>query len=232
MREFLRLAFEDKTWTGRRDKQPRSGHGSTLASTARLRKALPSVFERYSVKRFVDAPCGDWFWMQHVDLEGIEYIGGDIAKSIVEKNQTEFSRKNISFIHLDVTSDPLPECDLMMCRDCLFHLKFWLRWAFFRNFVQADIPYLMTTINHTQVNRKNMQNSNWRPFDPRLEPFNFPAPIEMIHETADELPEDVNPVIENRPKDKSMGIWSRAQIVEVLEQQEAKAEATEKVENL
>ncbi|MCX8509667.1 MAG: hypothetical protein ORN49_12460, partial [Rhodobacteraceae bacterium] len=78
MRDNLRSVFEKKSWAGIND-APRSGPGSDMAATARLRAALPGVFQRYGVKTFFDAPCGDWFWMQHVDLSALSYIGADIS---------------------------------------------------------------------------------------------------------------------------------------------------------
>ena len=144
VRKKLQDVFEKKDWSNRTN-GPRSGHGSTLKATQQLRTALPTLFERYEVERFVDAPCGDWTWMQEIDLSQIDYLGCDIAPSLITENISKHLSDNVKFEILDITSSPLPPSDLFLCRECLFHLKFWLRWAFFENFSNSDGRYLMTT---------------------------------------------------------------------------------------
>lgn len=203
MREKLRATFENRTWAGGRNRSPRSGPGSTLESTAALRAALPRIFTQYSVKTFLDAPCGDWFWMQTVDLSGIDYIGADISKSLVDQNTASFGKDGVRFLHLDITSDPLPPSDLLLCRDCLFHLKFWLRWQFFENFAKSQSRYLMLTMHHVDVNQRVLGNGGFKPFNPMAEPFNLPEPLEQIREqTGSEL--------------RSLAIWTREQVAEAV----------------
>lgn len=203
MRDNLRAAFENRTWASVRKNAPRSGPGSNLQSTGALRGALPRIFKEYGVKTFLDAPCGDWFWMQTVDLSDITYIGADISKGLIEENTAKFSRDGVSFLHLDITSDPLPASDVMLCRDCLFHLKFWLRWRFFENVARSDIRFLMLTMHHVTENQRVGGNGGFKPFNPTVEPYNLPPPIEMIAEDADGLP-------------RSVGIWSREQVADAV----------------
>lgn len=226
MRNNLQRAFEEADWSDASG-APRSGSGSTLEYTERLRAALPDVFKRYKVKTFLDAPCGDWHWMSAVDLTGITYIGGDISASLIKDNAGKYTSKKVSFQHLDITEDDLPKADMMMVRDCLFHLKFWLRWAFFENFVRSEIPYLLVTMHHQAVNNALGVNGGFKRFNPRVAPFFFEEPLEMIHETVDSLPEDLT----NYPKlfaVRSMGIWSREQIIRGLEAKAARDAEAEK----
>ncbi len=217
MRSGLRNAFENLSWAGRR-KGPRSGQGSTLEATAPLRAALPGIFERYRVRTFLDAPCGDWTWMQHVDLTGIDYTGGDISLEVVDAVKARHEAPGRSFIHLDITSDPLPRVDLMMCRDCLFHLKWWLRWAFFENFVQSGTPYLLTTMHYIPVNGRLRANAGFQRFNPCAAPFNFDDPVETISETGEI---NLDPEYLQSPagqNQRSLGIWLREQVIAALEQ--------------
>ncbi len=218
MRKALWEEFETKNWSGKRGKAPRSGWGSSLARTENLRNALPGVFKRYDVEHFFDAPCGDWFWMQHVDLSGIRYTGADISQSVVNQNAATFDAPNLTFMHLDITSDPLPQADIMMCRECLFHLKWFLRWDFFRNFAQSDIAFLMMTICHVPENKRLMRSGGYKPFNPMAAPFNLPDPIEVIVEGR-----GVIPLRDSGEKaDRSMGIWSRDQIIAAVKAHDAK----------
>lgn len=206
MRDNLRSVFETKSWAGKSGAHPRSGPGSDMASTERLRAALPGIFDRYRVKTFVDAPCGDWFWMRHVDLTGISYVGGDISKDLIDRVTTDHTRPGVSFRHLDITSDPLPASDLFLCRDCLFHLKFWLRWKFFENFAASDGRYLLLTLHHVAENQPVMANGGFKRFDPTKAPFNLAPPLELIRETDDRAGDD----------QRSLGLWSRDQVADAL----------------
>jgi hypothetical protein len=172
--------------------------------TAALREALPRVFKQYEVKTFLDAPCGDWFWMQTVDLTGIDYIGADISGSLIEENTARFARDGVRFIHLDITADSLPASDMLLCRDCLFHLQFWLRWKFFANFSRSECRHLMLTIDHVDRNDELRENGGFKRFNPMAPPFNLPEPLEMIAETTKGQP-------------RSLGIWTRQQIAEAVQ---------------
>ena len=105
---------------------------------------------------------------------------------------------------------------MMMVRDCLFHLKFWLRWAFFDNFAKSNIPYLLMTMHHQEKNNRLGVNGKFKRFNPRAEPFLFEEPLEMIHETVDSLPDDLTDY-PNLFAVRSMGVWSRDQIIRGLE---------------
>ncbi|MHA3916247.1 class I SAM-dependent methyltransferase [Halovulum sp. GXIMD14793] len=205
MREDIRQHFEGLRWRG----PSRSGLGSTMEMTERLRTALPIVFSTYGIKSFADIPCGDWFWMQHVDLTGIDYVGGDISLELVEENAAKFAdREGIRFSHIDITSDPLPDVDMMMCRDCLFHLPFEMCWDFLRSFVASDIRYLMATTHHVQNNTDLARPGQYRHLNLCAAPFNLAPPITYIHETCETLPADPEQQIQHR----SLGIWTADQL--------------------
>ncbi|WP_170377761.1 class I SAM-dependent methyltransferase [Ruegeria atlantica] len=215
MRSGLRDTFETLSWSGRRN-GPRSGHGSTLAATRPLRDALPRIFDEYNVKTFLDAPCGDWTWMQHVDLTGIQYVGGDISLEVLEEVKQQHAAPGREFMHLDITSDTLPKADMMMCRDCLFHLKWWLRWAFFENFVASGIPYLLTTRHYIPQNPRLPRNGGFKRFNPCVAPFNFSEPIETVSETGEINLDPEFMLTREGQKQRSLGIWSRDQVIDAV----------------
>src|SRR3990167_7338614 len=72
-----------------------SGRGSELGATEALRTWLPELFQKLGVTSVLDAPCGDWNWMQHVDLAGIDYTGADIVASVIEHHQAELARPGV-----------------------------------------------------------------------------------------------------------------------------------------
>lgn len=61
--------------------------------------------------------------MKTVEKNGIKYIGGDIVPKIVRANNKNYKDENTSFKVIDITSDEIPQVDLIICRDCLQHLS-------------------------------------------------------------------------------------------------------------
>ncbi|MEM7076145.1 MAG: class I SAM-dependent methyltransferase [Pseudomonadota bacterium] len=218
MRQKLQTAFSGIDWSERKKGIPRSGPGSTLAHTETLRQALPDLFRAYNVTSFVDAPCGDWHWMQHVDLTGVSYLGLDIVEDIVTANANSFATDTVRFGLADITNDPLPAADMIMCRDCLFHLRFWLRWAFFENFLASGTPYLLTTVHDNPVNRNVPENGKFRWFNPRIAPFNLSEPIHLIPDTPAAQQAAASDDFRTR---RYMGLWHRDQIAAGLAARDA-----------
>ncbi len=164
------------------NKESRSGFGSSLSSTENIRRKLPNLFKDYDIKKVLDAPCGDFNWMRHVvPISGIQYIGGDIVESLVCLNQRKYGEKGggVSFIHIDITKDYLPDADLMIVRDCLIHFSYKDIYRFIKNFCGSDILYLLTT-NHIASSIQDMKNRDIKTGDFRNiylfePPFSFPA---------------------------------------------------------
>lgn len=105
--------------------ETRSGHGSTINQTRVLRKALENILAELNVKILLDAPCGDFNWMQHVNLPlNARYIGGDIISALVDNLRKTRGSKNRSFRMIDIVTSPLPPAGLWLCRDVLFRPKF------------------------------------------------------------------------------------------------------------
>lgn len=46
---------------------------------------------------FFDVPCGDWLWMQTVNLTGVQYFGGDITNITIQKNRQCFEEITYTF---------------------------------------------------------------------------------------------------------------------------------------
>lgn len=185
-----------------------SGPGSSLAQTAEIRRRLPILFADLDINSMLDAPCGDFNWLRHVDLRLERYVGADIVPSIVEQNRAKYENPARRFLTLDITNDFLPQCDLIFSRDCLVHLSFAEIFAALRNFCQSGAKYLLTThFPNTQTNA-DIQTGDWRTLNFTLPPFNFPAPHRLINERC----------TENNGKyaDKSLGLWRIAEIEKFL----------------
>ena len=127
-----------------RSEESISGSGSELHRTVNLRKELPSLICKYDIKSIVDAPCGDFNWMQHViEKVDVHYVGMDIVKSLAEKNNEKYGNDRISFGVADICEDTLPDCDLLIVRDCIIHLSYRDIDAFFKNIQKVKFKYLL-----------------------------------------------------------------------------------------
>jgi hypothetical protein len=189
-RETLQERFSDiyegNFWNSN---ESRSGEGSEIEYTKPLRSWLIKAIPKYKIERFVDAPCGDFNWMRVVLPEvDVEYYGYDIVETIVSRNKENYSGKNVHFGVANICKDELPKCDLLMVRDCLFHLSFKDINKFLDNIAKIDYKYLLTTtyiLDKGFVN-KDISTGDWRLINLFAEPFNFKN--ETIIEFVDDSP--------------------------------------------
>jgi len=183
-----------------------SGDGSTSEMTHILVEKLPALLKKYDIKSILDIPCGEFSWMNKVDMDGITYIGADIVPELIEKNSAKFAdRKNCEFRTVDLCSDPLPKVDMIFCRDCLVHLSNKNIFRALKNIQNSNVKYFMITTFPDHNKNFNMLTGAWRPINFEKPPFNLPPPIEILNEGFS--------LRNGRFPDKSMGIWGK----EVLE---------------
>jgi hypothetical protein len=160
----------------RGDGETVSGAGSTLAYTIELRKMLPSLLNRLSVKMILDVPCGDFNWFKHVDIGAVKYTGMDIVPELIKANRKAYRSRRRKFIQGDATVDPLPRADLMICRDLFRHLSIGDCYAVLEAFVQSKTPWLLVTSYIVDSNRDIDAVMGSRPLNLQVAPFNFPPP--------------------------------------------------------
>jgi hypothetical protein len=161
-----------------------SGVGSTLENTEVLRQQLPLLLRRLGIRSLLDIPCGDWYWMQHVDLAEIEYIGADIVEDLVRRNAERHGSPRRSFVVKDLCRDTLPQVDLILCRDCLLHLKLRDGREAIANMKRSGSQYLLTSTFARCVKNEELPASFWRPINLQLPPFSFPQPLELIADSS------------------------------------------------
>jgi SAM-dependent methyltransferase len=181
------------------DDQSSSGQGSSLEQTSRLRKHLPELWRRYSVRDILDAPCGDFYWMREVVGALDTYVGVDIVEAIIRENSRRYAGEHARFVCADLVEDPLPKAQLVLCRDCLVHLSFWDAARALANIHRAGAEYLLTTTFPNVRENRDIVTGSWRPINLELPPFGFPAPIEVFNEGCTQA--------DGAFADKSMGLW-------------------------
>jgi hypothetical protein len=166
-----------------------SGCGSEIAATDDLRSYLPDLVGRLGVKLVLDAPCGDWNWMRLVDFGEVEYIGADIVPSVIDDNQSRYARPGVRFILADLAKDPLPQSDLILCRDCWVHLSFQDIAAMLENFRRSGATWLL--VSDTPSAGRNLNKftgASWRHLNLSLAPFHFPPPLDRQKDHHADVP--------------------------------------------
>ncbi len=185
--------------------ESRSGPGSELEQTAAVRAGLAALLAELEIRNFLDVPCGDFNWMQEVAFPaGLHYTGGDIVPQLIEQNSRRFGSDSVMFRVLDLLHDPLPQADLVLCRDCLVHFSYADVFQAIANLKASGSTWLLTT--HYVGDRKNgnIATGWWRPLVLTAAPFHFPPPVRLIDEKSTE---------ENgRRADKRLALWRLAEL--------------------
>ena len=168
--------------TGWGSSESKSGVGSELNHTKRLRQELYFLFLKYKIKSIFDIPCGDFNWFCHMDLSEIDYIGGDIVKSLIESNQKKYP--NHKFFNVDITKDDLIKSDLVITRDCLVHLSNKNILNAIENIKRSGSKYLLTTSFTKSCDNVDIEDGGWREINLMVKPFNL-KPIYLINEMCE-----------------------------------------------
>lgn len=165
--------YKNKVWGTNEHGDGSSGGGSTLQQTTIYRNFLQNFLKAYDIKSVVDAGCGDWTFSRSMNWSGIDYIGVDVVKSVIDKNISFFEKPSVHFIHEDLLTAELPSADLLICKDVLQHLpneailklisqfkKY--KYCLITNDVDADIQ---------SNNNFEIKIGQWRPIDLTCAPF-------------------------------------------------------------
>ena len=171
--EIFTQIYKTNYWN---DTESKSGTGSSLKSTENIRKELPLLLKEFKINSLLDIPCGDFFWLKKIidDLD-INYLGGDIVEDIIGNNK-KFENHKIKFKRIDLLNDSLPDTDLILCRDCLFHFSYEDINKTFNNLKKTNFRYLLITnhdLENKNIDNKNILTGSFRFIDFHKKPYNF-----------------------------------------------------------
>ena len=194
MKEIFTEIFTDNKW---KCAESVSGAGSTIGWTKNLRSGLPLLLEGLKVKTFLDVPCGDYNWAQKIDWGDIHYIGGDIVKSLIERNTEMYDDEKTSFLQIDLSKDDLPSADIILVRDCLMHMSVEDAAKCLKNIDRSDVKYILASTypNKSSNNYKFKTSASLSRHNLELQPFNLPKPILYMNDSNSHVPE------------KLLGLW-------------------------
>jgi hypothetical protein len=178
-REVFSRIYRENEWGSA---ESVSGIGSTRERADQFRPALLGLLSALGVRTLLDAPCGDFNWAEYVAGAVETYIGVDVVDELVDTNRRRHGSANRLFLLGDITRDPLPKSDLILCRDALVHFSFADIWASLDNFRRSGAEYLLTTTFCEKPANINMRSGGWRVLNLEAAPFHFPPPMQMIDE--------------------------------------------------
>ncbi|MGA8567091.1 MAG: class I SAM-dependent methyltransferase [Candidatus Binataceae bacterium] len=161
------------------DQETVSGCGSTLEFTASLRQSLAKLLRELNVHRIVDAGCGDFNWMRHVDLSGIDYIGVDVVPRLVRELKKCYTAPKRQFLAGDITRH-LPRCDLVLCRHVMIHLPNRDILRFFKAIRGSGARYLLATSAPAVSCNPDIWRGSFRLINLERSPFNLPKPSRIL----------------------------------------------------
>lgn len=163
-------------------KDHKCGSGSLLENTANVREHLPLIVDKFQIRSILDAPCGDYSWMQHTVFPGnMQYIGGDIVGKMIDENKSQYP--NVNFIKLDITADELPAVDLLFCRDLLIHLPLDSIKKLLLNFLRSNIKYILIS-SYDNDSNSDIGIGQHHPINLQKQPFLFPDPLYTINDSC------------------------------------------------
>ena len=182
-----------------------SGLGSEMAATAVLRAELPRLLKKLGVASLLDAPCGDAGWINQADL-GVRYVGVDIVPSLIERLRARAAAGEIKgeYRLADITTDSLPRCDAILCRDALVHLSFANIERALANFRTSGAIWMIATTFPEWRTNGDCEDGDWRALNFERAPFAWGAPAELVNENCTEAG--------GGWRDKSLGVWRLAKI--------------------
>jgi hypothetical protein len=201
-KEIFTIIYETNHW---KSLNSLSGTGSEISQTKSLIVDLGRLLVEMNIRSVLDIPCGDFNWMQNVDLSNINYIGADIVEDLINSNISKYGgRTNIKFKVLNLITDPLPECDIIIVRDCLVHLSYKDISLAIKNIKSSKCKYLLATTFTLYYLNYDISTGDWRRINFQEKPFSFPPPIMVINENCTSG--------NGKYMDKSMALWEIANI--------------------
>ena len=179
--QIFTAIYETHFWE---DDESRSGGGSNLYATERIRKSIPGLFVKYGVRSVLDIPCGDFFWFKEMHLDLDRYVGGDIVAPLIASVAAKYASSARTFHVIDITKDALPESDLILVRDCFIHLSSEAIFSALTNILRSRIRYLLTTHFAETQSNVDIAIGSFHPVNLCASPFNFPPPLELLDDYA------------------------------------------------
>jgi hypothetical protein len=175
--------FARNTWGGR---ESVSGQGSDAEQTRIIVRELGGLVRELGIRTLLDVPCGDFHWMNDVDLGATSYVGADIVADLIKRNEMRYGSERVRFEKRNLVEDSLPKVDMIFCRDCLVHFSYEDVFRALRNICDSGSTYLLTTSFPGRRRNEDIVTGQWRPLNLQVAPIALPAPMRIVDEGCTE----------------------------------------------
>lgn len=146
-----------------------------LGAPSTLRMQLTGLLAELQINSVFDAGCGDFNWMKELPYSG-SYIGADIVPSLINRLNDEYGNESRRFVTMDITEDPLPTVDLIVCRDVLLHLSNAEVAAALRNFRSSGSRWLLVSTYSKTRRNWDIEAGGQHRLNLERPPFSLPRP--------------------------------------------------------
>ena len=167
--------YSTATWARWGPEAPDSGTGSSLQATAIVRRELPALLARIECQILLDIGCGDFTWMQMIHLPQ-RYVGVDIVPELIARNSRMHDAERREFLRLDAVTDELPDADVVLCREVLFHLSFDDALSIIHQVKKKPVRYFIATTDRETLFNADIRSGDFRILNLNKAPFRFPEP--------------------------------------------------------
>jgi len=169
------------------------GGGSWKNQAGDAQDFIQGAINKHRFETIIDLGCGDWNWMEEVDFKGAQYLGIDCDEQMIQENSSKYGSDQIRFQVGDIFSIDLPEVDLVICRDVLFHVRQELSSSLIEKLKTRDrLFFLSTSFNQQPTNQEPRQYckiDDWGFYRINLlqDPFNLQEKL-IDHREEEKIP--------------------------------------------
>jgi mannosyltransferase OCH1-like enzyme len=130
-----------------------SGTGSYIENTILYNKFIVKFIKNNNIKTVTDIGCGDWqsSYLIYQQLDGINYMGLDCVKSVIEKNKENHPQYNFLTLDILCNTDLIRDSDVYIIKDVLQHWKLADIYSFLDKLVTKNFRCIIITNNGNQT---------------------------------------------------------------------------------
>jgi SAM-dependent methyltransferase len=114
--------YAEKMW-GEGQDQFYSGPGSNEEAAKPYADFVTHFIAENKIQSVVDLGCGDFRVGRMIATACAQYTGVDVVEPLIVDNNRRFGCETISFRCLDITTDELPDADLVLIREVFQHIS-------------------------------------------------------------------------------------------------------------
>lgn len=178
----FKLIYDRRLWSGSGKRETICGAGSTMHATAEIKEDIEKFLKDYDVSSIVDCGCGDFFWMQFVNMNRAEYTGVDIVDDIIEDNKIKYPEH--TFLAGNII-ETIPPGEVVIIRDVLQHLSLADNQRIIENAFSSATRFVIASSYVRDKYNCETLCTKYRKRNLMLEPFNLPEPLLYLRDGAE-----------------------------------------------